>query len=252
LVIRTVHAVFPHVSMYLSYNGDVIAIASLTPQEPDFERWEQRFERPEVRKDLGRIGVFNLAMLFTHHAVSPEKFAQLGGQGPLNRDLFQRLEYLAQAGLYRGLDAQVISRADGFLALPDGGTDSLLERYTAWRKAQGAPLSKLEFERSSTWVRRMLVEENHRLVRHVLALAKDAEANAPESAGPARGGQPALSEMSFTEAYTRARERVELGDAQAALPLFARALELEPGHVGATLDLSSAYSELQRAGEALS
>jgi spermidine synthase len=178
LVIRTVHAVFPHVSMYLSYNGDVIAIASLTPQEPDFERWEQRFERPEVRKDLGRIGVFNLAMLFTHHAVSPEKFAQLGGQGPLNRDLFQRLEYLAQAGLYRGLDAQVISRADGFLALPDGGTDSLLERYTAWRKAQGAPLSKLEFERSSTWVRRMLVEENHRLVRHVLALAKDAEANA--------------------------------------------------------------------------
>ena len=251
LVIRTVGAVFPHVSMFLSYNGDVIAIASLSPQEPDFNRWEARFNRPEVRRDLGRIGVLNLAMLFTHHAVSPSKFAQLGGKGPLNRDLFQRLEYLAQASLFRGTDAQLISRADGFAPLAGGGTDSLLEGYGRWRKQQGAPLSTLEFERCTKWVRRMLVEEDHRLVQHVLALSKTADANAPPPDSPARGGDPALSDMSFTEAQGRGREKFEAGQSEAALPLFLRALELEPGHPGASLEISATYSNLSRPEDAL-
>ena len=252
LVMRTVGTVFPHVSMFLSYNGDVIAIATLAEQEPDFARFESRFDQLDVRSDLGRIGVFNLAMLFTHHAVAPSKFQSLAGSGPLNRDLFQRLEYLAQASLFRGKDAEVISRADGFSARPEGGTDSLLDRYAAWRKAQGAPLSELELSRCTAWARRMLVEERHRLVQHVIELAKAADQSAPAADRPSRGGDPLLSQMEFTEAYNRARERVELNEAEASLPLFARALELEPGHVATTLDLSAAYSSLGRANEALS
>jgi len=251
LVIRTVGAVFPHVSMFLSYNGDVIAIASLAAQEPDFSRWEARFNRPEVRRDLGRVGVLNLAMLFTHHAVSPSRFAQLGGAGPLNLDLFQRLEYLAQASLFRGLDAQLISSADGFAPVAQGGGDGLLEGYGRWRKQQGAPLSTLEFERCTKWARRMLVEEHHRLVQHVLALSKAADANAPPPDSPARGGDPALSDMSFSEAQGRAREKLEASQAEAALPLFLRALELEPGHPGTSLELSAAYSHLSRPDDAL-
>lgn len=109
LIIRTVHESFPHVESFLTYNSDVITLASIEPLEPDFARMEERFDVPAIRSDLGRVGVYNLATVLAYHAVSPSRFPEFIGEGPLNTDDHQRLEYKGARNMYAGRDAHLLA-----------------------------------------------------------------------------------------------------------------------------------------------
>ena len=78
-------AVFPHVMIFADNDlGNLIAVASTGPIEPDFAKMEQRYREPAIREDLARLGMPNLAALLSHHRVSQKSFAALLGPGPLN------------------------------------------------------------------------------------------------------------------------------------------------------------------------
>jgi spermidine synthase len=249
LVLRTVDSVFPHVSMFLSYYGDVIALASMEPLAPDFARMEASFNRREVRQDLVRIGVFNLAQVLTHHAISPKRFHALAGEGPLNRDLHQRLEYLAGRSLFEQSEATLISHAQGFEQLPGGATDSLFDSYLEWRRAQNDPLTTPELEQSANWIRGML-DAQHRLVTLIASRVAQGHGDPPPGASPARGGTVPMSEMDYPEAFNHAILAARKDDKELAIAYFRRALELEPAHPQATFQLANILISMQRLDEA--
>ena len=66
---------------------------------------EDRFDRPEIRNDLARIAAANLASWLVHHAISPLRFRELVGTGPLNTVDHERLEYAAPRSFFGGLQS---------------------------------------------------------------------------------------------------------------------------------------------------
>ena len=102
LMVRTVGEVFPHIMLFGDNDlGNLIAVASMEPIEPDFAKMERRYQDPGIRKNLARLGMRNLIALLSHHRVSQKQFGLLAGPGPLNTVGHQRLEYMAPRSLVR-------------------------------------------------------------------------------------------------------------------------------------------------------
>ncbi len=238
LVLRTVSSVFPHVNLFLSFYEDSIALASMEPIEFDPARMEERFDQPAVRRDLARIGIFDLCSLLSHHGVSSTRFPELAPlEGPLNRDLHQRYEYMANHSLFEGGDSKVIFEAQGFEQIEAGRTDCLLDRYLEWRRERGQPISRSELERARARLARTLWPD-HRIVRLVDRRIEKARGAPPPGAPPSRGGSPPIAEMDFDEAYNHALERIWAEAAPAAVPYLRRAVALDPDHPLAAANLA--------------
>ena len=145
LIVRSVGSVFPHIMMFGDNDlGNLIAVASMEPLEPDFAKMERRYQDPGIRKDLVRLGINNLVTLLSHHRISQKQFGQLTGPGPLNTVEHQRLEYMAPRSFFQ---REISVYLDGFDPLIKGvpkKTDLMLDRYIAYRAAVGNPISKKE------------------------------------------------------------------------------------------------------------
>lgn len=234
LVLRSLHEVFPHVQIFFSYNSEVIAIASPEPIEPDFAAMEAAFDRPELRRDLSRVTFFNLATLLAYHAVADSQSAKVFGPGPLNTDNHQRLEYWGAKNLFFGTEAELLRTREGYTQNADGTSDWLLERYGAWRAAQGEPLVRDELLfTAAAWEGRTFLPE-HRMTQALIAKVQALPPAATAPSRVARGAMPALESLDFAESLNRARQVSIGGDAATAKRLIEHALELEPGHHIAT------------------
>lgn len=71
---------------------------------------------------------------------------ELAGEGPVNRDWHQRLEYLAPQAFFANQTATVLWRYDGVLHQGNRAMNLMLDRYTAYRLAGGEPVTAAEFE----------------------------------------------------------------------------------------------------------
>jgi len=145
LMVRTVGSVFPHVMMFGDDDlGNLIAVASMEPIEPDFAKMERRYQDPGIRKDLARLGMNNLVSLLSHHRVSQKQFGQLTGPGPLNTVGHQRLEYMAPRSFFLRENSLYLDGFDPLIRGVAKKTDLMLDRYIAYRAEVGNPMSQKE------------------------------------------------------------------------------------------------------------
>lgn len=247
LIIRTINEVFPHVQSFMTVESDVIGLASMTPLSSDFAAMERIFDLPEVRSDMARVGVYNLASILAYHGMSPARFKANIGEGPLNTDDHQRLEYLGARNMFLGTNATLFDDDRGFDPMPDGLTDSLLDRYIVWREQTGEPMHAREMSVTEATVANILTRE-HRLAKTLKDRAQRA-VDAQEPSSVARGKRVPVAEMSFSEAFNWA-QYIKVSDGpQAALPFYLRAIECEPKNSGAAMATAMTLQELGRVEE---
>jgi hypothetical protein len=124
--------------------GNLIAVASMEPIEPDFAKMERRYQDHGIRKDLARLGMNNLVSLLSHHRVSQKQFGQLTGPGPLNTVGRQRLEYMAPRSFFLRENSLYLDSFDPLIRGVAKKTDLMLDRYIAYRAEVGNPMSQKE------------------------------------------------------------------------------------------------------------
>jgi len=152
LIMRTLGSVFPRVEVFFDrYLENVVAVASAGDRPPNFAAMEERFANAAVRRDLDRIALPNLLALFTHHRATQQGAEALAGPGPVDTLDHERLRYEAPAALFAGTNSYFFEERDPLLRPPPdaagrAGSTLLLDRYIAFRNAQGRPLTRADFE----------------------------------------------------------------------------------------------------------
>jgi predicted membrane-bound spermidine synthase/tetratricopeptide (TPR) repeat protein len=258
LVLRTLHDVFgENIYAFLPDLADVICLASNDPIQPDFAAMEDRLDHPAIRNDLAKLRVFTLAQLLAYHFISPGRIHDFIGQGPINTDDHQRLEYEAPKDLFHAVNSTYLHRIDGYNALADGTNDSLLERYYAYRETTGEPLSRSELEFAADQIEMLHSldgERRSKLPDYARYLAGKLSAEESWGYRPARGGIPETSKMEFIEANNLGVMMILLDRSADAVPLLLRALELQPENSGAVVNCAAAMAksgEFERAVDLL-
>lgn len=99
LVIRTLRHSFPHGTTWVGPE-DLVLVASLTAQTFDATAVEARLARPEVREDLARVRVHELTTLLARQVHGDSGQLAAGGEGPVNTDDHNRLEYGSPIGYF--------------------------------------------------------------------------------------------------------------------------------------------------------
>jgi len=223
LIVRTFRSVFPHVTLFADQQySDVVAIGSLEPLNLDPAALEERFDLPEVRNDLARIGIANLSALLSHHAVPSRGVAEMAGDGPVNRVLQQRLEYDAVRALFLGVSSGLVQLASPFLR---GETGTLLDGYIAYRDSVGEPVRREEFISAARHMtaRGLYTAEHGNALSLRADLAPDQES--PPSR-PARGAAPDPATAGYHEAVLWASLLSEADDPVRAATYAQRAAAL--------------------------
>jgi tetratricopeptide (TPR) repeat protein len=240
--------VFPHATVFqVLLDGDVIVLASDSPLEPDFARMEQRFERPELRRDLARMRAYNLATLCVFHAIPESEFARVAGEGPINTDDHQRLESMAAKAFFRNGVSRLVWLNHCLNRAPGTPGNGLLDRYVAWREAQGDPLSKEELEGALRRVQASLDPQAGRpLIEALAARAARAHPRAAPAKLVARGAVPDLATLEPIEASDRGADLFAGGDTESAIACWRRAIEVDPKHQIAYANLAAG---LQKKGD---
>ena len=110
-VLRTFHAVFPHVYVFQPQDKDLVLVGFKTP--PVFSRTdiEKRMKWPKVAQDLKRIEVTELETLLDRFMMGPREIAVLTQKGPLNTDDNNIIEFSTPKSLFEEtaeLNSQVL------------------------------------------------------------------------------------------------------------------------------------------------
>lgn len=255
LVLRTLHAVFPQVHLFREYAGgrDVVAVATMEPIVPDFAALESRFDTPALRNDLARIRAFNLASLLAHHAISPERFGKVVGEGPVHTEDHQSLEYTGPRSFFRNDKAELLWDHDALYQRMGEETDSLVDRYARWRQETGDPIRAREWESAARHIAGDLgpSDRGQQVARALRSRAQRAPSEPGDATKPSRGAIPPPSAMSYWEALSRASaDAAERGPAE-VMTLLERAIEVRPDDVQARLALGAELRQRDRVPESI-
>jgi spermidine synthase len=228
LVLRTFRSVFPHTLLFLDESfSDAILVGSVEPIEPDFARMEARYDEPEVRNDLARLDIDNLASFLTYQRAGDEAVAALAGTGPVNTFDHEALEYEAPRSLfYQRSSGVLFYTADAYIKKTDL-SDVLLGRYIDYRRGTGVPVSREELLEVVGFARDRGEMEGD-IVEAILARAATAPVRTVRPTRPARGAVPEPTQMGVYEALYRARRLAHAEMPEEAVAYYRRALELQP------------------------
>ena len=156
LIIRTVAAIFPHVMLFADNDlGNLIAVASISPIEPNFTKMEHRYQTPGVKQDLARLGISNLAGFLSHHRLSQSQFAALSGSGSVNTVEHQRLEYMAPRSFFQRDNSFLLEQYDPLIKGTPARNEILLDRYISYRAMTDEPMTRLELTAAARYTHKM-------------------------------------------------------------------------------------------------
>ncbi len=100
-ILATFASVFPHLSIWMGMNADLILIGSPEPLFVDLEDLETRFAQPRVREHFEQINIFQFPVFLAAERVSQANgYFTTPDDTPLHTDAFPRLEALAQRGFF--------------------------------------------------------------------------------------------------------------------------------------------------------
>jgi spermidine synthase len=105
LVLRTFAAVFPHMEIWDSQEGDLILLGAKTPWESNPAVYQKAFEQARPREDLGDIAIKSAVALWARQVASQRTAFAIPGDGPRQTDEFPILEYAAPQAFFIGKDA---------------------------------------------------------------------------------------------------------------------------------------------------
>jgi spermidine synthase len=97
MMIATLMAEFPHVSLWVPNRMEGVVIASMVPLKVDLAAWRQRMSAPTLRADLQAIGFQSPEHLAATFVAANGALAKLVGDAPMVTDDRPRIEYF---GLY--------------------------------------------------------------------------------------------------------------------------------------------------------
>ncbi len=92
LVMRTMRETFPYSTTWEG-DADVVFVSPMKPFKLDYDEIERRLAQPKVHEDLQKIEVTRLATLLAKQMHSDQGQAELAGQGRINTDDTNILEY---------------------------------------------------------------------------------------------------------------------------------------------------------------
>ncbi|HYV49636.1 MAG TPA: fused MFS/spermidine synthase [Myxococcaceae bacterium] len=199
LVMRTMRETFPYATTWVGPQ-DLVMVASRKPMRVDFEALAARMARPEVREDLARVGIRDPFGLLAKQVHSDEAQRAFAGEGPLNTDDLNLLEYASPVAFF--LRRDFVPVRDERRA-PGGGARLWLSSYLAGRAPAAAELEGLYGNASryhppdDPWVR---------------SVAEAWRAAAPESVAAAAAVSRAALAQRDAVAALEAAGRVERGD----------------------------------------
>lgn len=127
LVVRTLRDSFEHGTTWLGA-ADMLLVASREPQTIDLEVMTQRMKAPAVAEDLRRLGITQAWTLLARQVHSDDGQLLFAGEGRINTDDHNLLEYLSPIAYFRSAEAVALydERIAGgarlaFMQLPPGG-----------------------------------------------------------------------------------------------------------------------------------
>ncbi len=101
MIARTFLKVFPNASLWEPLIGkDYLLVGTKGPFEIDPDRMEERIARPEVGRDLARIGVRSPLDLLKYFIMGPPRLESFAGNGMIHTDDNSKLEFSTPKSLY--------------------------------------------------------------------------------------------------------------------------------------------------------
>lgn len=98
-LMRSIHSVFPQGHVFLS-NRDILLVLPADGAPVDYRRIQVRMQRPEVAKDLARLGAKTPADVLAYHQGSLAQVVARLPEAPLNTDDRPIVEYRAPKDFY--------------------------------------------------------------------------------------------------------------------------------------------------------
>jgi spermidine synthase len=99
-IVATFTSVFPHASLWLVGEGDILLIGSVDPIEPRLAEIRRTWARPGVAADLAGVEVRNPETLLTLFTAADAALRFYGGEAPLQRDDRMSLEFSGPQNIY--------------------------------------------------------------------------------------------------------------------------------------------------------
>ncbi len=112
MLLRAFRTVFPHVEIWEGSSGDVIFMGGRQPWYWDAASMREVFERPEVKKDLMRIGMDSPETLWTRQVASQNTAFAIVDEGEIHSEEYPILEYDAPKAFYMGTISQFLNAFD--------------------------------------------------------------------------------------------------------------------------------------------
>lgn len=112
LVLRTFGSVFPYVEVWDAAAGDILLIGSLQPWRSDADLFRPGFKTEAVRSDLAGIGIHSAEQLLARQLASQRTGFAIAGDGPVESDLYPRLEHVAPLAFFIGGRSALLGRYD--------------------------------------------------------------------------------------------------------------------------------------------
>lgn len=237
LVLRTLRDVFAHVEVWATRDESFL-LASRRPLRVDLDAAETRLDRARVAADLARAGRHSLASLLAMHALTDADVDALLADhpGPLNTDAHERLRHVAPQAFFTGAESTLVRDAT---ARADVTT---LRDYAAWRRAQGAPVTREEWADLLDEFGPGDVPDARR------ARWREARDVAPPRTDdalprPSRAGRVPIAAMGFARAARAGLLAADAGDAARAEEALARAHAERRSHAFVALRLAQLRAE---------
>ncbi len=100
-ILTTFSAVFPHISIWMGVDSDLILIGLAKPVFADWENMEESFSQPRIPEHSEQVNVLRFPVFLAAERVSQANgYFTTPDEVPIHTDEFPRLEYLAQRGFF--------------------------------------------------------------------------------------------------------------------------------------------------------
>jgi spermidine synthase len=115
-IVATFRAVFPDGTMWLAGDGDLLLVGSDAPLEPRLEAISSAWQRPDVREDLGAVGLREPFALLSVFVGGPAEMSRYAAGAAVQTDDRMALEFSGPFAVFAGVTS---SHAAALRALLD-------------------------------------------------------------------------------------------------------------------------------------